>query len=140
MLHYCIAFGIMLILYPFGISALFSLFGYLLFLVPFYWIIPRFHRKGISLLYQGNYSESIIYFEKSIEYFERKKWLDTYRHLFLLVYSDYSFREAALMNIAFCKLKLKRNEEAVEDLMKILAENPKNILAKNYLNKIILSP
>ena len=74
---------------------------YLAYSMSSRWLIPHRHRRGIRLLRQEQYLEAISAFEESLEFFTRHSWIDTYRAITLMTPTTSSFREMALMNIAF---------------------------------------
>lgn len=60
------------------------------------------HRAGMKLTKKERFTEAIQHFEKSYEFFTRHTWMDKYRYLALLSSGRLSYREMALINIAFC--------------------------------------
>jgi tetratricopeptide (TPR) repeat protein len=65
-------------------------------------LIPRAHRAGVRLFKQQRFAEAIAKHQESFEFFERHPWIDDYRSIVLMSPSAMSYREMALLNIAFC--------------------------------------
>jgi tetratricopeptide (TPR) repeat protein len=99
-------------------------------------LIQQYLARKIKLIQQGNYSGAIQSFENMYAYFQRNKWLDKYRHIFLLNVSAISFGEMALLNIAFCYGQMGEPEKLKQILERTLAEFPNSLIAKNTLNLI----
>lgn len=99
-------------------------------------IIPHYHRKGVRLMFKGNYPDSIELFQKSVVFFEKYWWLDKYRSIFLMSSSSFTYREMALMNIAYAYSQINEEKKAEEYYTKILNEYPNNQPAKSALNLI----
>lgn len=100
--------------------------------------IPRHHRRGMLLCKQGSYIKAIEAFQKSYDFFCRHAWIDKYRYLTLLSASKASYTEMALVNIAFCYVKLKDVTLAIEYYQRTLVLFPDSEMAKGAL-KIILN-
>jgi tetratricopeptide (TPR) repeat protein len=98
--------------------------------------ISIYHRKGIRNLHKQNFDKSIDYFLKSLEFFQKNRWIDKYRFLVLLSSSKYSYKEMALLNIAFCYSQLGDGEKAEYYYNITLNEFPDNNLAKSSLKFI----
>ena len=65
-------------------------------------LIPRDHRAGIALLRREMFADALPHFERSYEFFTRHRWLDDWRFITLLSSSRVSYREMALLNVAYC--------------------------------------
>lgn len=96
-------------------------------------IISRLHRKGMKLLLKDKYHESIDWFRKSIEFFEKYPWLDKYRSVLMLSSSVWTYREMAMMNIAYAYSQMGEGKLAAESYKKILEEYPENKVARSSL-------
>ena len=61
------------------------------------------HRQGIKLVKQQKYADAIHYFKKSVDYFSKNAWVDKYRFLTLLSFSNitFSFARGLFSIIAF---------------------------------------
>ncbi len=97
-------------------------------------IIPHAHNKGMQLLSRQNYPEAISNFEKSYSFFSGQQWLDKFRYLTLLSSSRMSYREMALINIAYCHAQMGNENLAKEFYEQTLAEFPKSEMAIASLN------
>lgn len=100
------------------------------------WLIPHHHIRGIRLLRRKQYHEAISVFEESLEFFTRHSWIDTYRAITLMTPTTFSYREMALMNIAFAYGQLGDGEKAKACYEKVLKTWPNNEVAQNILNLI----
>jgi tetratricopeptide (TPR) repeat protein len=92
------------------------------------------HQKGMKLVKQGNFTDAIPYFEKSVDYFSKNAWVDKYRFLTMLSSSKMSYREMGLCNIAFCHSQTGNGIEAKKFYQLVLEDYPENILATSALN------
>lgn len=95
--------------------------------------IPRNHRKGIALYKAGKYAQAIEEFKKSDSFFAEHAWIDKYRFLTLLSSSKSSYREMALLNIAFCYSQIGDGTISKEYYLKTLGLFPDSELAKTSL-------
>jgi tetratricopeptide (TPR) repeat protein len=98
--------------------------------------IAKDHRKGIRLVKSNKFGEAIPYFEKSVAYFEKNKWVDKYRYLTMLSSTSYSYKEMGLCNIAFCYSQIGNGQQAKAYYEICLSEFPGNGLAITGLNMI----
>ena len=93
-------------------------------------IIPFHHRKGMRLIKKDLYKEAIPFFENSYAFFANKKWIDRWRCLILLSSSRISYKEMALINIAFCYTQIGEGAKAKETYERALLEFPESEIAK----------
>jgi tetratricopeptide (TPR) repeat protein len=96
--------------------------------------IAWYHRKGIKLMKTKNFIKAIPMFQKSYEFFSRRSWIDKYRFIFLLSSSHISYREMALINIAFCNTQINQGREAKKYYELALEEFPGSEMAQTALN------
>lgn len=75
-------------------------------------LLTQDHRRGIFWVRRGQYSEAIPVFQKSYRFFSRFSWLDRWRYLLLLSSNRISYREMALVNMAFCYTQIGEGENA----------------------------
>ncbi|WP_316805499.1 tetratricopeptide repeat protein [Pedobacter nototheniae] len=94
------------------------------------------HRKGLKLIKQQQFRESIPYFEKSIVFIERHNWVDQYRFITLFSSSKLSYKEMDLCNIAFAYSQIGEGEKAIVYYEKAKALNANNGLAIAGLNML----
>lgn len=94
------------------------------------------HRRGISLVKKGKYGEAIQYFQQSLEFFIRHKWVDDFRFLTMFSSSRMSYREMALVNMAFCYSQTGDGRNAKQYYERVLSEFPDNEIARTSLRMI----
>lgn len=99
-------------------------------------LVPREHRRGMALVKQGDYASAIEHFKNSYDYFTRNTWVDKYRSVVLLSISRISYREMALLNVAFCYSQTGEGEKAKEYYNRVLEEFPNSIMAQTALNML----
>jgi len=92
-------------------------------------LLARSHRVGIQATAEGRHEEAIRHFRASYEFFTRHSWLDRWRSFFLMSPSAASYREMALVNVAFCQAQLGRGEDARASYERAAAEFPDSPLA-----------
>lgn len=109
---------------------------YLIFSYGLQSFFTKDHKKGVKLIKINNYSDAIDSFEKSVEYFQKNKWIDKYRFLTLLSASKISYIEMGLNNIAFCYAQIGNGNKAKHYYQKILSKFPDSMLAKTALNML----
>lgn len=109
---------------------------YLLASISLKMLIPRNHRKGISLFRAGKYEDAVKEFEKSYEFFAKHAWIDRCRFFVLLSPSQVSYREMSLLNIAYCSAQAGNGAKAKEFYEKTLAQFPGSEMAASALRMI----
>ena len=72
----------------------------------------------------------------SYGFFNKKQWIDKYRFIILLSASRISYKEMALLNIAFCYGQLGDGKRSREFYEKTLTEFPDSEMAKTALNML----
>jgi tetratricopeptide (TPR) repeat protein len=92
-------------------------------------LLARAHRRGIRLAHQHRFAEAIAEYEASYDFFSRHRWLDDYRSIFMMTPGAMSYREMALVNIAFAYSQLGDGVQAVEYYRRALDEFPGNQIA-----------
>jgi hypothetical protein len=97
------------------------------------YILPRDHRKGISLYKRHKFKEAIPFFRNSYDFFKKHQWIDKYRFLVLLSSSKISYTEMALLNKAFCLSQSDQKNEAIAEYKKVLIEFPDSEMATSSL-------
>jgi len=100
-------------------------------------LIAKKHRQGIKLVRKQKFGEALPYFEKSVAYFSRNRWVDKYRFLTLLSSSGACYKEMGLCNIAFCYSQTGNGQKAKEYYEQVLKEFPENGLALAGLNMLL---
>ena len=115
------------------------LLGTFVFLVIFFslrFLVAREHRRGIALFKKKRYSEAIPHFEGSYKFFTAHKLIDQFRFLTMLSSSRISYREMALLNIAFCYGQAGNRDESRKYYQKTLTEFPDSEIAEASLKLI----
>lgn len=92
-------------------------------------LLARAHRHGIHLSHQHRFAEAIVEYEASYDFFSRHRWLDDYRSIFMMTPGAMSYREMALVNIAFAYSQLGDGTKAIEYYRRALDEFPDNQIA-----------
>ena len=115
------------------------LYGAIIYLLLSYTLrnsIPYSHRKGISLTKRKKFQKAIPYFEKSYNFFNKYSWIDKYRYIILLSSSRISYKEMALINIAFSYSQINEGKKAILYYERTLKEFPDSEIARTSLNMI----
>ncbi len=113
-----------------------SVFVYLIYSIGSRYLISISHRKGISAFKQGDYTSALQNFEESYKFFQKYRWIDKWRFLILLSSSKISYREMALLNIAFCYSQLGEGVKSKQSYEKVLIHFPDSQMAVAALNMI----
>ena len=98
--------------------------------------VAKDHRIGMRLAKQHKFTEAIPYFEKSIDFFIKNKWVDKYRYITLMSSSKTTYLEMGLCNIAFCYSQTNNGIKAKEYYERTLKDFPENSLAIAGLNML----
>jgi len=96
-------------------------------------LISRDHRSGFALLRQGMYADAHPYFQRSYEFFTRHRWLDDWRFITLLSSSRISYREMALLNVAYCYGQTGDGPRSRDYYQRVIQEFPGSGIAKSSL-------
>lgn len=99
-------------------------------------LIPRAHRRGIRLSQNREFEAAIREHKASYEFFSRHPWLDRYRSIVMMSPSAMSYREMALLNIAFAYGQLGEGAKSKEYYLRAKEEFPENGLADAALKMI----
>ena len=113
-----------------------ALAAYLILVYSLRFFLAKYHRYGMMFLKSNEFETAISYFENSYVYFQEKPWLDRFRAIFLLSSSRISYKEMALVNIAYCYSQLGNGAEAKAYYERALKEFPESGIAKAGLNMI----
>ena len=111
-------------------------FIYLMYSLVSRFIITREHRKGIRLVKKGQFEEAIPKFENSNIFFQEHSWIDKYRWITIMSCSAISYREMALVNMAFCYAQIGDADKSKEYYEMTLKEFPESTIAQSTLNLI----
>ena len=96
-------------------------------------VIASDHRAGIRLAKDGDFGGAIAHFQRSYDFFRRHAWVDEWRSLTMLSSGQASYREMALVNIAFCHAQTGDGDRAEAFYRRALAEYPGSVLARTAL-------
>lgn len=99
-------------------------------------LVAREHRSGIQLVRRKRFADAIPHFERSFAFFDRHRWLDSGRGIFLLSSSRASYREMALLNAAFCFSQTGASDRAVLTYQRCLQLFPGSGIAEAALRMI----
>lgn len=99
-------------------------------------LIPRDHRRGIRLSQAHQYEDAIRAYKDSYEFFTRHAWIDRYRSLTMMSPSAISYREMALINIAFAYSQIGNGDKAKEYYRRAQEEFPDSGMANAALKMI----
>jgi tetratricopeptide (TPR) repeat protein len=99
-------------------------------------LVAREQRRGIRLVRANRFAEAIPHFERSFEFFDRHRWLDDWRGLVLLSSNRASYREMALLNIAFCLTQVGDGPRAAETYQRCLDLFPESGMAQAALRTL----
>jgi tetratricopeptide (TPR) repeat protein len=91
------------------------------------------HRTGMALLRQERFSEAISCFQSSYDFFTRHRWIERYRYITTFSISATTFREMALVNIAYAFIRLNDEETARGYYQRTLQEFPESTLVPRAL-------
>lgn len=106
----------------FVVSVLISLF-----------VFPGQTNRGNKLLHQDKTDKAIAYYERIYAFYDRHPALDRYRHYVMLNLSAVSFREAAMLGIAFCHTSRGEFARALEQYRATLSEFPQSAIARENI-------
>ena len=99
-------------------------------------LITNSHKQGMKLVKQQQFSDAIPFFEKSVDFFTRNKWIDKFRFITLLSSSKMTYKEIGLCNIAFCYSQIGNGVKAKEYYEITLREFPNNVIALTAIKLI----
>jgi tetratricopeptide (TPR) repeat protein len=99
-------------------------------------LLARHHRSGIAALRRGAYAEALQHFQSSYDFFTEHAWLDEYRAFTMMSPSAASYREIALLNVAFCHVHLGNGAEARAAYQRVAEEFPDSPVAEAALRLI----
>ena len=110
----------------------------LYFLYPFISrkLIACNHQNWKKLFKSGSYAQAINEFEKSYAFFTRHQKIGKYRFIALFSASKISYKEMALLNIAFCYSQKGNGSKAKEYYEKTLQQFPGSEMAKSALRML----
>lgn len=99
-------------------------------------LIPHAHRRGMRLAQTQQFEDAIRAHEESYDFFTRHSWLDRYRSITMMSPSAISYREMALINIAFAYSQIGTGDKAKEYYQRAQEEFPDSAMANAALRMI----
>ncbi len=99
-------------------------------------LLLRHQNRGRRLTDAGRYPEAIRAFQASYDFFENNVWLDNARSIVMMSAAVPTYREMALINIAYCYVQMGNIEEAKGYYRHVLDAFPDSIMAQTALNFI----
>ncbi|HSI89960.1 MAG TPA: tetratricopeptide repeat protein [Adhaeribacter sp.] len=119
-----------------GTPSLMAVAAYLALAFALRFFLAKYHRYGMLFIKRNEFENAIPYFEASYEFFRENAWLDRFRAIFLLSSSKISYKEMALVNIAFCYSQLGNGPQARAYYKQALQEFPDSGIARAGLNML----
>jgi hypothetical protein len=99
-------------------------------------VIPRHHRAGMNLFKQERFAEAIPKFQESHAFFVKHQWLDRWRAIVLLSAGRITYREMALLNVAFCLGQIGQRTQSLAAYKRTLAEFPDSKMAQTAIRML----
>ena len=100
------------------------------------YLLARDHRAGIGYVKKQCFEEAIPRFLNSLEFFDRYPWIDRFRAIVFMSSSYASYREMALLNVAFCYSQIGDGKRSREYYEQCLERFPNSGMAKSALRMI----
>lgn len=120
----------------FSMAAAYAAVVYLLYSFGSKSLLLRYHRDGIHLSKLQAFREAIDKFQRSYGFLEKHAWLDKYRFITMLDSSALSYREMALVNIAYSHVQLDEKATALKYYQRALQEFPESELAQSGIEYV----
>jgi hypothetical protein len=105
-----------------SLAAAYGAVVYLLYSFGSKSLLLKYHREGIHLSKLQAFREAIDKFQMSYQFLEKHPWLDKYRFITMLDSSALSYREMALVNIAYSHVQLDEKATASKSSARISRE------------------
>ncbi|MEM6327815.1 MAG: tetratricopeptide repeat protein [Bacteroidota bacterium] len=99
-------------------------------------LIAREHKAGMRLMTRERFDQAIPHHERSLAFFERRSWVDRWRSLTMLSSGAISYREMAMVNLAFCYAQLGDGDRAEAYYRRALDAFPDSVIATTALRFI----
>ncbi len=96
----------------------------------------RYFYQAFTYVKQERFSEAIAAFEQSYTFLSKYSWIDRFRAFTMLTSAAISFREMALVDIAFCYEQLGAPEKMLAYYEQTLREFPQSTIAKDALRML----
>jgi hypothetical protein len=98
--------------------------------------LTRTQREGLRLVKRGQFAAAIPLFEQAYAQMAARPWIDRNRWWLLGSSSEWSYREMALCNQAFCFGQSGEGQKMRTCYERVLAEFPESVLAATALRMI----
>jgi hypothetical protein len=99
-------------------------------------LLLKNHRRGIYLLKRESHRDAIDEFRLSYDFLNKYPWLDKYRFITMLASSAISYREMALINIAYSHAQLNDEAAALQSYRTVLEVFPESEFAKSGIESL----
>lgn len=97
---------------------------------------PNSLYDGIALIKQSKFKDAIPVIQESIEFYDKRSWIDKYRFVLLISSSKKSIKETSICNLAYCYLQVGEVQKSKRIYEEVLINNPDNANARAMLNTI----
>ena len=114
----------------------FGSMAYLIYSYASRQIFARDHRKGVRLSRTGRFGEAIPFHQRSYDFFSHHAWIDRFRAITMMSPSAMSYREMALLNIAFAHSQIGDGKTAKAYYERAIQEFPQSGMARAALRFI----
>ncbi len=94
------------------------------------------HRKGMAHFRREEFVPALDRFQQSYDFFSHNRWVDDWRYVTLMSSSRVSYREMALLNMAYCYGQLGEGDKARGFYERTLMEFPDSGMAKAAINML----
>lgn len=118
----------------FGQYGVFIAIGIMLFFIFFLrYTVGGEHAAAIAHVKRGEFDKAILRYENSLAFFTRHAWVDTFRAVTMLSASAMTYREMAMLGMAYCYAQIGDGKSAREYYERCLREYPHNVMAAGAL-------
>jgi len=98
--------------------------------------VAQYHRKGMAHFKKEEFAPALDRFQQSYDFFSLNRWVDDWRYVTLMSSSRVSYREMALLNMAYCYGQLGEGDKARGFYERTLLEFPESGMAKAAINML----
>ena len=98
--------------------------------------VAQHHHNGIALLKKEEFGQALEKFQESYDFFSHHKWIDDWRYVTLLSSSKVTYREMALLNVAYCYAHLGEGDRSRVFYEKTLAQFPDSAMAMTAIKML----
>jgi tetratricopeptide (TPR) repeat protein len=104
---------------------------------------PAVVHSSVALIKEAKFEEAIPYIKESIDYYDKRPWIDKYRFLLMVSSSKQCIMELLLCNLAFCHLQIgdvKVAKLTYEEVLSRYPENPNARVQLQTINAVATNP